>query len=333
MPYQIPLIPDVPQGVQEAAQLGNLIPFIGAGASRLAGCPSWIGFADAALQFLIRAGTLSYSQFDQIKDLNPRVKLSLARAIARDKGLAIDYRALLHPKPKHEHKDGCDLYGNLFRLGNKFVTTNYDEWLDDDRIPRPALATAAVPENVNMPQLNRMRVVHQVEEFLPSLLSRPNTVIHLHGSVNEPEKMILTTQDYLRHYANDRRSAAKGDENQVLTFLEELFRSKTVLFMGYGLEEIEILEYVISKANAQADSEKSEKHYMLRGFLSHEQSLSQSLASYYMNEFGIRMVSFNRDERDWNQLANVVEKWAGNIPASEPLISIKKQEMERWLDE
>ena len=331
MPDYIPLIPDVPQGVQEAAQLGNLVPFIGAGVSRLAGCPSWIGFADGALQLLIRTGNLSYSEYDQIKDLNPRVKISLARALAKEKGVAIDYRALLHTVPKHEHKDGCDLYSNLFRLGNVFVTTNYDEWLDDDRIPQST--PLARPENVDSTQLNRMRVVYKVEEFLPSLLSRPKTVVHLHGSVNEPEKMILTTQDYLRHYANDRWSTNRGQENQVLTMLEELFRNKTILFIGYGLEEMEILEYAISKASTREYGKKREQHYMLRGFLSHEYSLSQSLASYYMNEFGIKMVSFNRDERDWSQLTNVIEKWASDIPASEPLISLKKQEMESWLDE
>src|SRR2546430_7545257 len=34
-------IPDIPQGLREAALRGNLIPFIGAGASILAGCPGW----------------------------------------------------------------------------------------------------------------------------------------------------------------------------------------------------------------------------------------------------------------------------------------------------
>jgi hypothetical protein len=45
--------------------------------SRLAGCPGWAEFADAALQNLIDQGKLTYSQLDQIWHLNPRVKLSL----------------------------------------------------------------------------------------------------------------------------------------------------------------------------------------------------------------------------------------------------------------
>ena len=74
-------IPRVPDGLWEAAQLGKLIPFIGAGASLLAGCPSWAEFADAALKSPIRDGRFTYSQLDQIRHLHPRVKLSLARNI------------------------------------------------------------------------------------------------------------------------------------------------------------------------------------------------------------------------------------------------------------
>jgi hypothetical protein len=41
MADEIPEIPLVPEGLREAAQRGTLIPFVGAGASKLAGCPNW----------------------------------------------------------------------------------------------------------------------------------------------------------------------------------------------------------------------------------------------------------------------------------------------------
>ena len=55
----------------------------------------------------------------------------------------------------------------------------------------------------------------------------------------------MTTRDYIRRYANDRGSDDPALENRTLTFLEALFQNKTVLFVGYGLEDLEILEYVI----------------------------------------------------------------------------------------
>jgi hypothetical protein len=247
MPDQMLPIPPVPDGLREAAQRGILIPFIGAGVSRLAGCPSWAEFADAALRWLIYDGKFTYSQLDQIRHLHPRVKLSLARTLAAERGTTIDFKALLHPKARREHEKGCRLYKSLFLLGKTFVTTNYDEWLDE-QVPEPIPAATPATQLGDTPPVNPIRVVHKVDELLPGLLSEPNTVIHLHGSLRDPAGMILTTRDYVRHYANDRLSADPQRENRVLTFLDFLFREKTVLFIGYGLDELEILEYVILKA-------------------------------------------------------------------------------------
>ena len=144
--------------------------------------------------------------------------------------------------------------------------------------------------------------------------------------------MILTTQDYVRHYANDRLSGDPQRENRVLTFLEWLFDNKTVLFIGYGLEELEILEYVILKARRAGAVAKEARHYILQGFFSHEHALQQSLQTYYMSECGIQLIPFLRDDKDWEQLIDVVEQFAQRIPASAPLVLQKAQEMEGLLN-
>jgi len=332
MADQLLPIPQVPEGLREAAQRGILIPFIGAGASRLAGCPSWAEFADATLKWLIHNGKFTYSQFDQIRHLNPRVKLSLARTLAMDGSTMIDYRTLLHPTARRDHKNGCRLYKSLFSLGRIFVTTNYDEWLDE-RVPE--LAPAASPSTLptNTPTGDAIRVIHKVDDLLPALLSEPNTVIHLHGSLLDPSGMILTTQDYVRHYANDRLLIDPRQENRVLTFLEYLFNNKTVLFVGYGLEELEILEYVILKARRPPGTRGREaRHYILQGFFSHEKDLMHNLKSYYLSECGIQLIPFLRDAKDWEQLLDVLEEFARSIPASAPLVLQKAQEMEDLLN-
>jgi len=57
--------------------LTKLIPFVGAGASKLAGCPDWNEFADEALRVFVEHGKFSHAQLDQVKALSPRVKLSI----------------------------------------------------------------------------------------------------------------------------------------------------------------------------------------------------------------------------------------------------------------
>jgi hypothetical protein len=332
MADQLLPIPQVPAGLREAAQLGILIPFVGAGASLLAGCPSWGQFADHALQWLIERGKFSYSQLDQIQHLNPRVKLSLARALERENAVSIEFRALLHPTARRDNAKGIRLYNSLFKLGKTFVTTNYDEWLDE-RIPQPI--ASAVPDitTPDSPSVGSIHVVHRVEDLLPVALSEPNTVVHLHGSLRDPNGMILTTQDYVRHYANDRMSGDPALENRVLTFLDHLFNHKTVLFIGYGLEELEILEYVIVKARRPtAGGSREARHYILQGFFSHEAELLRSMRSYYL-ECGIQLVPFLRDNKNWDQLLDVLEEFARRTPASNPLVLQKAQEMEEFLND
>jgi len=183
-------------------------------------------------------------------------------------------------------------------LGKTFVTTNYDEWLDEEiAVPDLAPNPDRTPEAV--PQLKGRTVIHAVEHLIYANLNRPDTVILLHVSVLNPVGMVLTTQDYVRLYANDRLRGETGQENFVLTFLEALFQHKTVLFIGYGLEELETLEYVISKARQIRERTSREaNHYLLQGFFSHEHEVMRSLRQYYKAECGIHLLPFLRDMKE-----------------------------------
>jgi hypothetical protein len=182
-------IPEIPAGLREAAARATLVPFIGAGASVLAGCPSWKDFADKTLHWLIKQGKFTHSQLDQIEYQNPRVKLSLARAIAKEQQITIAYKDILHPIEPRESAKGRRLYNALFRLSNIFVTTNYDLWLDE-RLPEPSLTAAAPTGPPAQLTVAPMNVVYRAKQINAALLSQPNTVIHLHGSVRDAETMI-----------------------------------------------------------------------------------------------------------------------------------------------
>jgi len=320
-------IPCIPSGLREAAQRGTLIPFIGAGASRIAGCPSWSEFADGALHCLVEEGKFSHKQLAQISHLNPRVKLSIALRLEKEHATRINFRKLLHPSEKNDNGKGRKLFGSLCKLGKTFVTTNYDEWLDEE-IEMPIVSVADDSDPTAPPTASPRKIIHKVQDLTPANLNQPNTVIHLHGSLVDPAGMVLTTQHYVRHYANDRLSGNAESENRVLTFLEYLFQQKTVLFVGYGLEELEILEYVILKARRPPGTEPIEtKHYLLQGFYSHEHELMRSLTRYYIDECGIQLIPFLRDHKDWDQILDVLDEFAHAAPASDPLFVQEFKEM------
>ena len=294
MPDDIPLVPEVPEALREAAQVGTLIPFVGAGLSRLAGCPSWEQFANAALGALIDHGKFTYAQLDQVKSLPPRIKLSIALALQHQSGISLNFRDLLHPQPRHLHDDGLRAYSHLSRLGKTFVTTNYDEWLDDELpVSPPPSPQPATPTATSTP---RPRTVYfKPEDLVPANLNRDDSVvIHLHGSIKAPEGMILTTRHYLQHYANDRRTTDHDPENYVLTFLEHLFTHKTVLFVGYGLDELEVLEYIVAKAPT---AQEASNHGTSCCKDSAEELAQWKHVAAYYRDFGIQIIRFVKDFR------------------------------------
>jgi hypothetical protein len=331
MSIEIPLIPPIPQGLRDAAQRGTLIPFVGAGASVLGGCSTWTQLADGALSACIKAEKFNHGQYEQIRHLIPRMKLSIARAIEAEHSLRIDYAKLIQPYDYSNNAAGQRVYRSLGKLGQTFVTTNYDAWLDTE-IPDLKLSIEPKAQDTTAAAPKSRRRIIDVNEFTPANLNQPNCVFHLHGSVIDPTGMIMTTRDYISRYANDRRADDPDLENRTLTFLEFLFQRKTVLFVGYGLEDLEILEYVVQKARQQASPGRPQaRHFMLQGYFAHEFELMRSMQQYYA-QCDIELLPFRRDQRNWAQLIEVLEAFAAAMPAKSPLGLQKQMEMETLLD-
>lgn len=326
-------IPNIPSNLRDAAQRGILIPFVGAGASVLAGCPTWPQFADGALRACVEENKFTYAQLAQIEHLSPRVKLSIARGLEIQHGFNIDYNKLIQPKVDDRKREiGNRIYRSLGKLGSRFVTTNYDGWLDTEilDVQRPINPSAASSTTTSSLPSTR-RSIFKVNEFTQANLNLEKTVFHLHGSLTDPHGMVITTSDYIERYRNDRAYGDPAQENRTLTFLEHLFSSKTVLFVGYGLEDLEILEYVIQKARVTSLEKQTEaRHFLLQGYFSHQQELMSSLKQYY-RQCGIELLSFQRDQKDWEQLIDVLEKFADVMPASSPLNLQISAEMEELL--
>ncbi len=253
----IPQCPDIPEVLKLAAHRGNIVPFIGAGVSQLAGCPGWDAFANGALKFFVGQGKLTYAQYDQMSRLHSRIKLYLALDLERLHGMPIDFRTLLKPQD-HKHLLGQRAYEGLAQIGSTIVTTNYDEWLD---APVPETHSLAPSESSSAPLSVGRESIYRRNEIDTSTLDKKNTVIHIHGSVVARDSMVLTTTNYLDLFASHRIDDKRNGENCFLTFLEELFKLKSVLFVGYGLGELEILEYIVQKGGDQdLKEEKLRRH-------------------------------------------------------------------------
>jgi hypothetical protein len=280
-----------PPEVVEAGLNGDLVLFVGAGASMLLGLPSWGGLAARALENLREAGHLNYSEVEQLRTLDAKKQLSIARLIAEEHSHKLDFKKLLG-----EPSQQATIYESLNAIGCSCVTTNYDELLSPRFLgSKDGSATATA--------------VHRVtrrDKLLAHLLNEPGTVVHLHGATSEPESMIVTTRDYLSHY----------DNPNVQEFLGQLFARKVVLFLGYGLDEAEILEHILRRAGAR--NAKERKRFALQGFFQSQAPLYESLHRYYEASFGVHLLGFLRDKEGYRGLERIVKSWVGQLEIRQP---------------
>nr|WP_255527437.1 SIR2 family protein [Luteimonas sp. MC1750] len=270
---------------------------------------------------------MSPLQRKQLANQTPRLKLSLAEITARESGISIPYKSILQPPGWSENPEGRRIYTGLSSIARQFVTTNYDEWLDVTLPQMGGPSAGAANGGISIPPRERLYLPEHMDF---ARFRQSNCVVHLHGSVTDTRNMVLTTSDYIRLYASDRDRVGGRGENPVLSFLTLLFELRNVLFIGYGLEELEILEYVILKSRTRGDQPKEMKHFILQGFYSVEAELCKALSKYY-SDWGIALIPFSLDDADWAQLTEVVDQIASEVPtAQEPALAMRA-DMQRLL--
>lgn len=284
-------IPDLPQEIKRAALDGHLILFVGAGTSMLLGLPSWRGMARRQLECLRKRGVLNFSDIEQLNNLNAKKQLSIAVQIAEDKNISLDLTNGLTG-----FSEGSSIYKSINDIGCVCVTTNYDKLLS----PRFSYAQddSATPATLNR--------IYEKHRLLTKHLDTPGTVIHLHGAVDDPDNMVVTTREYLKHY----------DDSHVQAFLSDLFARKTVLFIGYRLEEDEILEHILRRGDARKSYER--KRFALQGYYLSEKPLYEKLYNYYQNSFGVHAIGFIRDYKNYKQQEDIFEDWSPKIVVKPP---------------
>lgn len=141
------------------------------------------------------------------------------------------------------------------------VTTNYDKILD--RLFADGY-TYLTYKNDNIAETVR--------------LGKP-VVLKLHGTIDDPHAMILTRLDF----AKLRRVG-----NQALAVMEALALTRTVLFLGYSLDDPDlhlILENQFSSSGA------SPGHYLL----GHASSMTDEKRKVFSTAFGVEVIRFKGD--------------------------------------
>jgi hypothetical protein len=301
--------PSVPPEIFEAASSGKLVLFIGAGVSRIIGCPSWENLALQQLKDLYEKNVINYHEYINLKLLDTRKLLSICRNVCKKNNIEPpSMKSLL--KGKEESIKKFKIYEDIYALNAIYITTNYDSYLDE--IIQKPIHKNEVELNLKVEskfhvdeEKPKGKIIYQKEDMLISNLLN-GYVIHFHGSVNDEKNVVMTIVDYMKYYKYDSEPAV---------LLEEIFEKYIVLFIGYGLEEYEIIEFLISKSY----TEKTElRHFMLYPMFGKNNNLLKFYQEYY-GDLSIQLLPYSIDKNGYDQLAIVISKWAKQIgPISRP---------------
>ena len=296
-----PEIPPIPEQLLTAVEQGKLVVFIGEGVSRLLGGVSWEGFSTALLEKLVELELLSPALMQQLQQpqIGLRQRISIAIDVFEANGIRPDLQSIFNIDEAVTHPN---IYDDLYSLNVPFLTTNYDRWLDvlarRARPVAPSATAAEAPEaEADRPAATMQpdsRVYFRRNELTIEKLNQPGVVLHLHGSVEEPETMVVTTRQYLDHYS----------DQLIRDFLETLFVSYTVLFVGYNLSEDEILEYVFRRRGGNLPREQ--RHFRLIASAEDQVELFVHLRRYNLEHCGVELIPFNGGHA---QLIAVVREW------------------------
>jgi SIR2-like domain len=295
------------QLIRDAAKHGELVVFVGAGASRLCGSPDWPGFASGVVDVLEKVGVVNFLEAEQLRGLgDSRRTISIALALAKESNTAIDFDHILHPRKPAQ--SGSELFELLSSLRPVFVTTNYDKWLDEAGPGEISteVKTGGEAEPASGP--GRRPKYHLREQLSPALLAQRGAVIHLHGSFSEPNKMVVSLKDYIEHYADSR----------VQEFLSAMFKNHTVLFVGYGLAELEILEHIIRSNESLKTGATTPRHFLLYPHRSTESVQKKFVERYLLEQCGVCVIPYLIDTNGYEEVVEVFKVWNSELDVRDP---------------
>lgn len=315
LPGKLPLHPDI----RDAAIMGRLTFFIGNGVSRLFGVPSWDDLANHMLRKLAKHGKINHNQLEILLRRPTKVKISIAdyhfkKNIETGEIQGLSYESILMKKiDRDEVHKKVPVYKLISECKVKLITTNYD-WLLSDVLLTPAINESTIEklktEKVEDSELSatgklnnvNYKIYKSLDEFEESSLVSNNFLVHLHGALPDEGNLIASTASYLKLY---------GDENNQRK-LKLLFKNQTVVFIGYGLEELEILDLIVRSSKSQEQTNESPRFFVVLSLLSHEAEILEHLKEYY-EQLGITPIAYCRDLKGHEALIDVLENWTGEI--------------------
>ncbi len=286
---------------EQLARKEPIAIFAGAGVSKLIGIPLWIELAREAISYL-RVKGISFAESQRIiaEQTTPKQKMSTFHDICPKP----EARAFYERHFVIQNSSDRNPYDLLVKLREmpKF-TSNLDHefWNALERtssaVQSPQKADEVQSENVR----DQSKPIQIVSGFGPGMQIIPNAIYQLHGSYKNLEKYsIVTMRDYLLAYFQDQN---------LPQFLKNVFKKYAVIFIGYGMEEFEVLQHLVGDHMSNG---APKRHHILIGTYLNDPTLLGVKKEYFGN-LGINAHGYYLDFHGYDRLYEVIDSWVKKI--------------------
>ncbi len=273
-------IPEVPKAIIDAVNNRTLAVFIGAGVSRLLGCNGWDILAKSLIEICHKENIITYKELNTLSQISDHKKaITISYYLLKKKGhVSYFYEEMEKALMEGDSIAIPNIYDDIKKLRGLYITTNADTHFD----------RLFYPENIitNPLDFQENRLVH-------------TNLYHIHGSIKDKNTLVFTVSEYMKRYRDE----------QFRRFLDQIFRDFTVLFLGYGLSEFEILDFIL---RYNGEITRQPKHFMLSPFYKGEENILSYEQEYY-NDLGITVLGYEKDEKGYKQLIDIIKCWNEEI--------------------
>ncbi|MAJ86322.1 MAG: hypothetical protein CL687_05150 [Candidatus Pelagibacter sp.] len=273
-------LPDLPPEIKTAIKENKLAIFVGAGVSRILGCDSWEQLANNLVEvcFSVNNGDsrlINFKTKERLQNIRDSKELvTICHQLLKQSGNESLFEKQMKKSLcfKQEIPEQKNIYKSLSKINALFLTTNADTLID-----------SAFPQR---------GIIYKEADFSMETLDR-NKLYHLHGSIKDTETLVFTASQYIQRY----------NDLTFTSFLKTIFEKYHVLFIGYGLSEFEVLDFLLKKSEPYTG-----KHFTLEPFFKGEEQFRNLRALYY-KDLNIQMIDYSIDENGYKQLHDVIKFW------------------------
>ena len=289
----------IPPRLIDAARNRTLIPLVGAGLSAQAGphFPGWNDLLFGMRDLAVRKGYLSGEAGAEVAKLLQRGNYLMA-AQALKRSLPInEYLNFLQEKFALESVPPAHVHRVLMRLrAPMYLTTNYDRLLENAyALECGKLPAVATYQNIFLAQ----------KRLLDGRESREAFIYKIHGTIEDPETIILSEWDY--------RKLIYSSPGYRLV-LHALFLTHTVLMLGFSFSDPGLR--LLLETNREALKHLNAPDYMLVP----EDAAGPVEALRLYEDFGVQVIPYDPSDNH-RQLIEFVQHLANQVP-DEPLPAV-----------